>query len=118
MLSQCYEKINGKIDKTKTWFYAKRNCLVSREIEFKPYYSLASRYNNNTKETHYFILMFNELQEGEKCNKTKLDNYGRIKINISSILDKLNIKDKNNDCSINIRFVDKDDECSVYEIEM
>lgn len=118
MLLNSYTSINTKIDKSKTWLYKARKTLITREIQWTPYYTVASRYNKDNREYDYYIIMLRNKPEDNNCKRTVIDNYGRLKINIAPIYDITSLKDIKRDCNVNIRYIDEDDECIVYEIEV
>lgn len=113
-----YDDVIQKLDKTKTWYHINRQQLFSREIKHTPYYSIAEKYNNNDNSYDYFILMLFDKPTDRTYHRTNTDDYGRIKISVKSIVDKTSLKDITKDCNINIKFIDEDDTCIVYGLDI
>ena len=87
------------IDKTKTWVDTRRWCLLSREIKYRKYYCISTRYNTNTRSTDYYIILLDEEATDRKCKRTFVDSYGRIKISLKEIWTKcglINITENSN----------------------
>lgn len=108
-----YVNENNKINKNKTWFSVKYNVLVSRELSYRNYFTILSRYENNTM--NYFLLLSDEKLDG--CGNVKQDDYGRIKIHLNernkSVFGLNNLKE---DVNVEIAKIDGDSDCELYSL--
>lgn len=113
-----YDDANKKLDRTKTWANIKYKQIISREIKYHRYSSLASRFNPTTNTYTYFIIVSDEKPHNMSSAKTFIDNYGRFKLNVLNIWDKTILKDFNEDTNINIVHVDSDSTGDVYALDI
>ena len=69
-----YDSITNKIDKTKTWINVEKHLLISREIKFHKYYTLAKRFNPELNNYDYFIILLDNKDDSRNYYNTKLDD--------------------------------------------
>ena len=113
-----YDKITDDLDKTKTWIDIKKKTLLSREIKARPYYTLLKRYNPNTNINTYFIAMLNAPDVNKKCYLTRIDNYGRIKIKLTSIWKDIYLSGCETNCNIVVSLVESDEMGDIYNLDL
>lgn len=113
-----YDDIKEKLDKTKTWVDVKRKILFSREIKYRPYISLLKRYNSTTSSISYFIAMLNKTDDHKNCKPTITDNYGRIKIRLSSIWADTYLTHINSNCNIVLNLIESDEDGDIYLLDV
>lgn len=111
-----FDKVDEKVDKSKTWLYIKGKCLISNEVPKYKYYNLYKKYNPETNSTNYYIVFSNENIKNE-LKQTHIDDYGRIKIPISTIYKESGLYNENKDCNIILKTINKDKESIVYLID-
>jgi len=109
-----YDNATNKVDKQKTWIYIKQHQLISRELVYRPYYKILTRFNSTTNSYHYYIALSSDNIGG----RTKLDDYGRIKINLLDIWFKTTLKNYKEDTNINIKLVEEQDDGEIYELDI
>lgn len=113
-----YDSITEKINKNKTWIDIHKKQLISRELINRPYNCILKRYDSKTNITSYFIAMLDNPPENRKCKHTITDDYGRIKINLSSIWKETYLPRLGCNCNIMCNLVESDDDGDVYSIDV
>lgn len=113
-----YDNIIEPIDKTKTWIDINKKTILSRIIKYRPYNCLLKRYDNNTNSNVFFIALLDNPPVDKKYKCTVKDNYGRIKINISSIWKESYISQLKTNCNINIKLVESDTDGEIYLLDI
>lgn len=108
-----YDNVKERIDKTKSWINAEYKLLFSREIKFRPYFSIMKRYDTERETYDFFIAMMDFPVVNKTCKKSKKDKYGRTKIPLTSIWNERNFVDSN----INVHLVDTSEEGEVYLLD-
>lgn len=113
-----YDNIKEKINKTKTWTDIKRKLLISREIKYRPYYSLLKRYDVQKNVVSYFIAMLDKPPLDKVSYNTMTDDYGRIKLNVSSIWDETYLNKLETNCNICCNLVETEYDGDIYLIDI
>ena len=113
-----YDNVNDVVDKTKTWFYKRYKTICSREIKFKYYYFFKKRYNPLDGTYTYYIILTDVYDNNQKCYKTIIDDYGRIKLKCNNIFKGSRFDKIHKDVNINLILIEEDKETIVYEIDL
>lgn len=113
-----YDITSIKIDKTKTWIDIARKKLISKEIKVRKYNCICKKYNTDTKEYEYFIIMLDTPPTDRRSHKTFVDDYGRIKINLSTIWNESCLANYKKDTNIDLLLVDSEDDGDVYKLNL
>lgn len=113
-----YDNITEKLDKTKTWVDINKKLLISREIKYKPYVSILKRYDFKTNSYSYFIALLNNPPVDKIFKKTIIDDYGRIKINLSNIWKETYLSQLESNCNIICELVENDKDGVIYLIDV
>lgn len=113
-----YDDINSKIDKTKSWINIKKKQLISREINKRQYSTLIKRYDTQTNTNEYYVAISNTPPKDKSCKKLKLDDYGRIKINLSPIWNESYLSQCGSDCNVMVKCVRRDQDCDIYLLDV
>ena len=103
-----YDKIDNKIDKTKTWLDHNNKRIVSKQIKYRTYYAFGKRYNPNTDKEEFYLIILDR-----PCYKTIRDNYNRLKYNLGSVYNDC-FKEVNKDISINLILDSSQEDGEVY----
>lgn len=74
-----YEIIDKKLDRQRPYYDNKRGLLIFRLQNNYSYYCQAKKYNPNTNEYEYFLLL-GKNKFNDNCNLFYRDDYGRYKI--------------------------------------
>lgn len=108
-----YVSENDNVNKNKTWFDVKYKILVTKEVKYRNYYSVLSRYENHV--TNFYLLLHDNKLEG--CGKVKQDDYGRIKIRMTSEQNTMFGLDRiTRNSNVEISKIDGDEDSELYEI--
>ena len=113
-----YDDITEKIDKTKTWIDINKHLLLSREIKFRKYYTLAKRYNPEQECYTYFIILLDNKPEHKQSYNTRIDDYGRVKIRLNDMYNECFFKYLEQDINISIKHIENEDDGDVYQLEI
>lgn len=117
-----YDNVNEKIDKTKTWIDIEKNILYSREIKYRPYYSLMKRYDAKTGVVSFFIAMLDDWQGDKNIYNTRKDDYGRVKISLSPLGGQSSVINylihQSISCNIDIEHIEESDDGDVYYLDI
>lgn len=111
-----YDEVDRKLDKTKTWYSPTMHALISREIKYRPYYTLVKRYKPETRTYDYFIAVFDEKSSTGSPKRVHKDNYGRCFMNIEKITRFIGLINVTEPVNVHIKEVDKTDDGEVYKI--
>ena len=113
-----YDIIDVQLDKNKTWIDVNKQMLLSREINYHRFYTLAKRYNNDTNSYNYFIILADEKIPNSINSSTNKDNYGRIKIRLNRIFVESGLSRLKQDINVNIELISSDENSSVYKLDV
>lgn len=113
-----YDDVSPKINKKKSWISIKTKQLFSREIKFKPYATIGSKYHPNIKGYSYYLILLDEIPDDRSYSRVHIDNYGRVKISLKSIWDKTSLINYDNDINISIELIDYADNAAIYQIDV
>ena len=80
-----YDKIDNKVDKSKTWIDYKNKRIVSKQIKYRAYYAFGKRYNPNTNKEEFYLITSDSIIQDRPYAKTIKDNYNRLKYNLGTI---------------------------------
>ena len=113
-----YDDASPIINKKKSWLSVKTKQLFSREIKFKPYVTIGSKYHPDLKGYSYYLILLDEIPDDRSCSRVHIDNYGRVKISLKSIWDKTSLINYDKDANISVELVDYADNATIYQIDV
>lgn len=113
-----YDNITNKLDKTKTWVDIRKKQLLSRELKYRPYYCILTRYNKETNTYSYFIAILDNIPVDKNYRHTTIDDYGRVKINLRDIWNKTYLDKLESNCNIMCELVESDEDGEVYSLDV
>ena len=113
-----YDSINNKIDKNKSWVDIKKKQLLSREINKRQYSTLVKRYDAQTNTNSYYVAITDTPPKDKVCKKLKIDDYGRVKLNLTPIWNETYLSQLDSNCNIMIERVEYDSDCDIYFIDV
>lgn len=77
-----FDIVNPKTNKRSPFYNKKKGLFYfPTTIRYK-YYLECSKFNNNTNDTEFYILLSKE-KFNENCNKCSYDNYGRCQMRLN-----------------------------------
>ena len=113
-----YDKITEKIDKSKSWIHIKSKRLITREIKYRPYYTIMKRYEPTYGIYEYYIVISDTINNDYKFSKVFVDEYARIKISLLSIWKDLGLDKLNKNINVNIIIDNTQDDCEIYKLDI
>lgn len=113
-----YDDVEHKLDKTKTWIDVKYKRLLSRELVPRLYYKILSRYDITSNSNNYFLALFDNYTSNIKPKLLKYDDFGRIKINVTSIWNNTSLHNLNKNTNINIQLIENQEDGEIYYLDI
>lgn len=113
-----YDNVEPYLDRKKTWVCPVHKILYSREIVKRRYTLLSKRFNPKTSDTDFYIIMLDERPIDRKVSISYVDDFGRLKINISSIWNKTSLKHIKTKSNINIEHIEHTDDGDIYYLDI
>lgn len=113
-----YDDVKEQVNKNKTWINVKKKTLITREIKYRKVTLLSKRYNTALKCYDYFIIMLDDEPLDRNYSITNRDDYGRIKIRLTSIWADTILSTLDTDCNINVTHIDHADDGDVYQLDI
>lgn len=113
-----YDPVQEKIDKQRTWVEVKRHRLLSRELPFRPYHIICKRYNTETRDNDYYIILLDDKPENRVYYKTQKDEFGRIKVNLKSIWSESTLKYITKNENIAVFLEEHTDDGDIYKLDI
>ena len=113
-----YDNITEKLDKTKTWVDIRKKKLFSRELSNRCYTCLMKRYDAKTSVVSFFIAMLDTPPTDMKYTYTKRDDYGRVKIDLSSIWHETYLSQLDSNCNVMIDLVESENDGEIYLLDV
>lgn len=113
-----YDDISPVINKQKTWINIDKQQLLSREIKYRKYITISKRFNKDTGEHDYFIILLDECPTNRTFSFTKKDDYGRIKINLLPIWNECSLCSYNKNINIELKHIEHSDDGDVYQLDV
>lgn len=107
----CYDDV----EESKTYIDPSKKKLYSKEIEYKPFYKLVTRYDKSRDKKDFYIAMFDEIKEN--CNAT-FHSSNIVKIKLNSIWKELNIDSTKDKQYVFVEEVERDDNTIVYYLDI
>lgn len=113
-----YDSITEKLDKNKTWIDTRRKTILSREMKYRKYTCILKRYDPKTNINSHFIALLDNPPENRLYKSTVQDDYGRIKINVSSIWKETYLSELKSNCNILCTLVESGNDGDIYSIDV
>lgn len=111
-----YDIIKKNIDKNKTWISVKYKRIFSKEIKYRKYYTLLSKYSLRDKKDNYYLACSDNIFNNSKTECTQLDNFNRCRFNIGAIWNKSNLKHIETDVNIDVKVVNQQNDGEIYRL--
>lgn len=110
-----YDKIKGSPTKSKVYLSNTYPYIITREIKKRKYYCFVTRYEPSTDETNIFLVLLDEKPEDRAVARTRQDEYGRLKFNLSAIVGKINLF---NNATVVLSLETTADDGDIYKLEI
>ena len=86
-----YDSIGGKSSKTKIYTCSNYPYIITREVKKRKYYCYVKRYEPNLGTTLLFLVLLDDKPDDRQVCKTRQDEYGRLKFNLSPAIEIFNL---------------------------
>lgn len=113
-----YDDVREKVDKSKSWIDVKHKRLFSREISLRKYVTIVKRYKPEIDEYFYFIITLDEIPLNKSYEELTVDNYGRLKLSLSSIWCQSKLCSLTQDKNVTINHIEHETDGDVYQISI
>lgn len=113
-----YDDVSPVINKQATWIDINKTQLLSREIKYRKYVTISKRFNPETSEYEYYIILLDNLPANRSYTNTKKDDYGRIKINLLPIWNECSLCSYNKNINIELKHIEHSDDGDVYQLDV
>ena len=113
-----YDKVYDKVDKTTSWIDTNKRILYSKELSFRKYYTFVKRFEPEISSTVFFLVLSDNVIENTKTFRTKIDDYGRCKFNISSIYNDLSLNYLKPNFNVTITLDKHDIDGDIYKLNL
>lgn len=112
-----YDKIDYVKSDSKIYIYNKHPYIVTRNVVYRKYYCFVTRYEPDVKDTSIYLVLLDDKPPDRPVAKTRRDEYGRLKFNMSIINNKLKLPQCNH-FSIKITTDTHSDDGDIYKLEI
>ena len=113
-----YDDVSPVINKQATWIDIKKYQLLSREIKYRKYVTISKKFNKETSDYDYFVILLDNCPVNRSYTHTKKDDYGRIKINLISIWNDSSLKQYKENTNISIEHIEHSEDGDVYKLDV
>lgn len=106
-----YEILNDKIKNSK--YYFPYNEIITKNLKNRyKYYIFVKEYNMENEYYTYSVLLSNK-KFNENCKETRYDDYGRLRLKVTSTIRDYIVKLK----TFDLKYIESNDEYDKYVIE-
>lgn len=113
-----YDVIHTILDKTKTWTDISRTRLVSKEIAYRRYYTLAERINTSSNSIDYFLILLDDKPTDRFYYITESDDFGRLKFKLHPIWKSSILKNIKTNINVVIDHIEHTDDGDIYRLDI
>lgn len=112
-----YDKVNGTPTKSKIYTYSGFPYIITREVKYRKYYCFVTRYEPKINDTILYLVLLDDNPPDRSVARTRRDNYGRLKFNMSILCDKYNIP-QGKQVNIILSLETQADDGDIYKLEL
>ncbi len=112
-----YDKVSGTPTKSKIHTYSGFPYIITREVKYRKYYCFVTRYEPTINDTILYLVLLDDNPPDRAVAKTRRDNYGRLKFNMSIVAGKFNIP-QSKQVTINLSLETQADDGDIYKLEL
>ena len=112
-----YDKVTTTTSQTKLYLSNKYPYIVTREVKYRKYYCFVTRYEPSFNDTILYLVLLDDKPSDRTVAKTRRDDYGRLKFNMSIVGNKYNFPVGNNP-RIKLILETEADDGDIYKIEI
>jgi hypothetical protein len=112
-----YDKVSSAPTKSKIHTYSGFPYIITREVNYRKYYCFVTRYEPTINDTILYLVLLDDNPPDRAVAKTRRDNYGRLKFNMSILAGKFNIP-QSKQVIINLSLETQADDGDIYKLEL
>ena len=113
-----YDNINDvKYSKTKIYSCSNYPYIITREVKKRKYYCYVKRYDPNLGINILFLVLLDKKPDDRQVCKTRQDEYGRLKFNLSPAISVFNLI-PNNRYDVELTLETEADDGDIYKVEI
>lgn len=112
-----YDKINGIATKSKIYVSNNYPYIVTREIKYRKYYCFVKRYEPKIENNVLFLVLLDDTPLDRSVARTRRDNYGRLKFNMSKLKDYFSLT-QGKEYYLTLTLETTADDGDIYKIEL
>ena len=112
-----YDKVNDNPAKSKLCHYSKFPYIITREVKYRKYYCFVTRFEPTINDTILYLVLLDDKPSDRAVARTRRDDYGRLKFNMSIFANKYNIP-KDSQIDIKISLDTHADDGDIYKLEI
>ena len=112
-----YDKVTGNPTKSKIHTYSGFHYIITREVKYRKYYCFVTRYEPTINDTILYLVLLDENPSDRAVARTRRDNYGRLKFNMSILAGKYNIP-QDKQFNIKLSIETQADDGDIYKLEL
>ena len=112
-----YDKVSGTPTKSKIHTYSRFPYIITREVKYRKYYCFVTRYEPTINDTILYLVLLDENPSDRAIARTRRDNYGRLKFNMSILAGKYNIP-QDKQVNVKLSIETQADDGDIYKLEL
>lgn len=112
-----YDKVSGTPTKSKIHTYSGFPYIITREVKYRKYYCFVTRYEPKTNNTILYLVLLDDNPPDRAVARTRRDNYGRLKFNMSILCGKYNIP-QGKQVNVTLSSETQADDGDIYKLEL
>lgn len=112
-----YDKVSGTPTKSKIHTYSGFPYIITREVKYRKYYCFVTRYEPTINDTILYLVLLDDNPPDRPVARTRRDNYGRLKFNMSILANKYNIP-QSKQVNIKLSRETQADDGDIYKLEL
>ena len=112
-----YDKVSGTPTKSKIHTYSGFPYIITREVNYRKYYCFVTRFEPTINDTILYLVLLDENPPDRAVARTRRDNYGRLKFNMSMLCGKYYIP-QGKQVNVIVSRETQADDGDIYKLEL
>ena len=112
-----YDKVSSIPTKSKIHTYSGFPYIITREVKYRKYYCFVTRYEPKINDTILYLVLLDDNPPDRAVARTRRDNYGRLKFNMSILAGKYNIP-QDKQVNVKLSMETQADDGDIYKLEI
>lgn len=111
-----YDKTNTITANSRIYSNNNYPYIITREVKKRKYYCYVTKYDPKLKENNIFLVLLDDKPDDRQVCRVRMDNYGRLKFNLSPIREFLMINQQSS--GVNLILDTHADDGDIYKLEI